>query len=119
MPEKKSKTSIVVGKPGDARNTRTFIDGSRRSHVCLNSAVIGLGTYRPGWKWSLHAGPQTGNPSEKHIGYVISGKLMVNDPVGGEALVGPGDAFEISAGSDAWVVGNEPCIALDFIPQNT
>ncbi|MEN8230918.1 MAG: hypothetical protein ABFS38_22370 [Bacteroidota bacterium] len=110
------QTGIVIGKPGDDSSNRTFIDGSTRSHVSLKTAVIGLGTYKPGWKWSLHAGPQVGKPSENHIGYVISGQMMVKDPVGIEAKVGPGEAFEISAGSDAWIVGDEPCIALDFIP---
>jgi len=112
----KTKTSIVVGKPSDVSNIRTFIDGSTRSHVTLNTAVIGLGTYKPGWRWSLHAGTQVGKPSENHIGYVISGQLMVRDPEGSHAKRGPGEAFEISAGSDAWVVGDAPCVALDFIP---
>jgi quercetin dioxygenase-like cupin family protein len=54
---------------------------------------------------------------EKHIGYVVSGRMMVKDPSGNEAEVVPGDAFEISAGSDAWVI----CIfqtipAMDSVP---
>lgn len=110
------QTSIVIGKPADASNLRVFIDGSTRSYTALKTASIGLGTYKPGWQWSIHAGPQIGKPSENHIGYVISGQMMVKDPVGNEAKVGPGEAFEISAGSDALVVGDEPCIALDFIP---
>jgi len=112
----KTKTGIVIGKPGDVSDNRTFIDGSTRSHVTLKTAVIGLGTYKPGWRWSLHAGPQLGQPSENHIGYVISGQLMVRDPEGVEAKIVPGEAFEISAGSDAWVVGDAPCVALDFTP---
>ncbi len=42
--------------------------------------------------------------------------MIVKDPNGFEAKVGPGDAFEIATGSDAWVVGDVPCIALDFTP---
>ena len=110
------QTGIVIGKPGGASNLHVFIDGSTRSHAALKTAAIGLGTYKPGWQWSLHAGPQVEKPSENHIGYVISGHMMVKDPVGNEAKAGPGEAFEISSGSDAWVVGDEPCIALDFIP---
>lgn len=114
--EATSQSGIVTGKPGDASNLRTFIDGSTRSHAALRTAAIGLGTYKPGWRWSLHAGPQLGKPSENHIGYVVSGHMMVKDPTGNEAEVGPGEAFEMSAGSDAWVIGDESCIALDFIP---
>jgi len=35
---------------------------------------------------------------------------------GTEVEVGPGDAFVAAPGHDAWVVGDEPCVALDFIP---
>lgn len=35
---------------------------------------------------------------------------------GTEVEVGPGDAFAAAPGHDAWVVGDEPCIALDFVP---
>ena len=82
----------------------------------LRSAVVGLGTYQSGWRWSLHAGAQTGKPSENHVGYILSGRLRVRDPAGHEQEAGPGDAFELSPGHDAWVVGEEPCMALDFIP---
>ncbi|MGB5746120.1 MAG: hypothetical protein WBM69_04015 [Desulfobacterales bacterium] len=104
------------GNPAKSGNVRTFIDGSVRSSISLRSASIGLGTYHPGWKWSLHAGAQTGKDSENHIGYIISGNIMVQDSTGIEIEVGPGEAFEVGPGHDAWVIGGEPCIALDFIP---
>ena len=33
---------------------------------------------------------------------------------GAEAEVGPGDAFVMPPGHDAWTVGTEPCVLLDF-----
>ena len=39
---------------------------------------------------------------------------MIKDDTGFEQEVGPGDAFEVTPGHDAWVIGSEPCIALDF-----
>jgi hypothetical protein len=113
---KSSQSGIVKGNPSTAGNTRVFIDGSTRSYAALRTAAIGFGTYQPGWRWSLHAGPQMGKDSENHIGYVISGRMMVKDPSGNEAEIEAGCAFEIAPGSDAWVIGGEPCIALDFIP---
>lgn len=113
---KNSQPGIVKGNPSTAENTRVFMDGSTRSHAALRTAAIGFGTYQPGWRWSLHAGPQRGEDSENHIGYIISGRMMVKDPSGNEAAIESGCAFEIVAGSDAWVIGDEPCIALDFIP---
>ena len=114
--DKNKQKSIIKGNPSTADNARIFIDGSTRSSTALRTAAIGFGTYKPGWRWSLHAGPQMGRDSENHIGYVFSGCLMVKDLSGNEEQIEPGFAFEIAPGSDAWVVGDEPCIALDFIP---
>jgi hypothetical protein len=41
--------------------------------------------------------------------------MMVKDSAGSELKVGPGHAFEVSPGGDAWVTGDDPCIALDFM----
>ena len=114
--DKNKQKSIVKGNPSTADNARIFIDGSTRSSAVLRTAAIGFGTYKPGWRWSLHAGPQMGRDSENHIGYVFSGRMMVKDLSGTEEEMKPGFAFEIAPGSDAWVIGDEPCIALDFIP---
>ncbi len=94
--------------------SRVFQDGSHRRTVLLKTAEIGLGTYQPGWQWSIHAGSQTGKKSENHVGYIISGYMMIQGSDGSEKKVGPGDGFEVLPGHDAWVVGKEPCIALDF-----
>lgn len=104
----------IIGSPMNSESLRTFLDGSTRSHIMLRSAVVGLGTYQSGWRWSLHAGAQTGKPSENHVGYILSGCMRVRDQAGNEQEIGPGDAFELSSGHDAWVVGTEPCVALDF-----
>jgi hypothetical protein len=57
----------------------------------------------------------SGNESEELVGYVISGRLAIRAKVGTEVEVGPGEAFIAAPGHDAWVVREEPCIALDFI----
>lgn len=104
---------VVKGfeRPDDRRE---FLDGSVRSTVLLRTTYVAVGTYEPGWRWSLHAQPQTGLPSQNHVGYVLSGRLGVRDAEGRERRVGPGEAFELPPGSDAWVEGDEPCVALDF-----
>jgi hypothetical protein len=33
---------------------------------------------------------------------------------GTEAESGPGEAVIVPPGHNAWVVGNEPCVAIDF-----
>ncbi|MEJ2468703.1 MAG: cupin domain-containing protein [Campylobacterales bacterium] len=102
---KELQTGFVNGNHRDSESIRQFLDGSVRSSVALRSA-----------QWSRHAGPQTGRASENHIGYILSGRMKIQDAAGTETEVGAGDAFEVGPGSDAWVVGDEPCVALDFIP---
>jgi quercetin dioxygenase-like cupin family protein len=53
--------------------------------------------------------------ASEHVGYVISGRMRVRARDGTELEVGPGEAFIAAPGHDAWVVGDEPCVALDFI----
>ncbi len=93
---------------------RVFMDGSKRSIQKLPSLVVGYGVYNQGWKWSVHAGPQTGRSSGRHIGWIQSGKMIIRSETGNETEVVPGDLFEVGPNHDAWVSGNVPCIALDF-----
>jgi quercetin dioxygenase-like cupin family protein len=92
-----------------------FVDDSKRVAVQLGKAAIGRGVYQPGWRWSEHVQPLSGSESEEHIGYVISGRMAIRAKDGTEIEVGPGEAFIAAPGADAWVVGEEPCVALDFI----
>lgn len=93
--------------------SRVFLDGSSRDEVDLGTVAIGRGVYLPGWRWSEHAGPQTGTESAHHVGYVVSGRMRVRGADGVEVEVGSGTAFEAPPGHDAWVVGEAPCVALD------
>ena len=92
----------------------TFLDGSKRTAGILETIAIGKGEYLPGWKWSKHTGAMTGKESEAHIGYILSGEMIIKNSEGKETRVGPGEAFEVGPGHDAWVTGNDSCIALDF-----
>ncbi|MDH5731599.1 MAG: hypothetical protein OEZ58_21660, partial [Gammaproteobacteria bacterium] len=95
-----------------SEQVREFLDGSERRSVVLKTAAMGLGVYQPGWRWSLHAGAQTGKPSARHIGYIVSGQMIIQDADGLEILLKTGDAFEVEPGHDAWVFGDEVCFAL-------
>jgi quercetin dioxygenase-like cupin family protein len=44
----------------------------------------------------------------------MSGRMRVVMNDGTEAEAGPGDVVHIEPGHDAWVVGNEDCVFLDF-----
>jgi len=78
--------------------------------------TIGRVFLRPGWRWSLDIKPlaKTETCLDHHIQYVISGRLMVRMDDGAEMELHPGDAAVIPPGHDAWVLGEDPYVAVDF-----
>ena len=104
----------MIKNPFSSDATWEFLDGSKRSAVNLRTSFVGIGTYKPGWRWSEHVGKHTGKQSKNHIGYILSGSFTVRSASGEESVVGPGEAFELAPGHDAWVNGDQPCVALDF-----
>jgi hypothetical protein len=107
-------TTVIAKSLETPDRSSIFLDKSHRESVVLSTVTIGRGVYQPGWRWSSHVGPLAGKPSEPHVGYIVSGRLMLRGRDGVTVEVGPGDAFEASAGHDAWVLGEEPCVALDW-----
>lgn len=84
--------------------------------VTVAGATVGRAVFNPGWKWSKDVKPIAGTDScqAPHTGYVISGRMRIVMDDGAELDAGPGDAIAISPGHDAWIVGDEPCVMLDW-----
>jgi mannose-6-phosphate isomerase-like protein (cupin superfamily) len=95
--------------------TREFEKG-RFDVVRMGNMTIGRASYEPGWKWSVHVGPQTGAKSCEvdHVGLVVSGRVGVRMDDGRELELGAGDLYAIGPGHDSWVVGDEPYVSLHF-----
>jgi hypothetical protein len=72
--------------------------------------------FEPGWRWSECVKPVVGTDScqIRHVGVVKSGRLVVKHEDGTEVEVGPGQAYLIEPGHDAWVVGDESFVAFEF-----
>ena len=84
--------------------------------VEIGEAAIGRAIFQPGWRWSEHVKQIVGTESCEvhHLGYVLSGRIHVQMDDGAAVELGAGDAFEIPPGHDAWVIGDEPWISVDF-----
>src|SRR5215211_6638085 len=84
--------------------------------VNLAGGQIGRYTFQPGWRWSECIKPVVGTDScqAHHIGLLVSGTMHVIHDDGSESDVSPGDAYEITSGHDAWVVGDEPVVGFEF-----
>lgn len=52
-----------------------------------------------------------------HLGYLVAGSLHVAHDDGTEVDLSPGDAYRTAPGHDAWVVGDEPVVGLEFEPK--
>jgi cupin domain len=106
----------IEAKNLDAPDDKRSFEHGELSLVNVAGATIGRATFRPGWKWSDDVKPLVGTASCQvpHTGYVVSGRFHVRMDDGEEMDLGPGDAHTVSPGHDAWVVGDEPCVILDF-----
>ena len=95
--------------------TRTFEKG-KVELVKIGGGVVGRLTLEPGWKWSKHVKPiaKTQWCEAPHFQYQVSGRLHVQMADGSEFEVGPGEVVTLPSGHDAWVVGNEPVVAIDW-----
>jgi class 3 adenylate cyclase len=88
---------------------------SKRS-VTVGQTYIARNEYLPGWRWSKDMKPtaKTASCQHHHQGVIVSGRLHVVSDEGGERSFGPGDAFDVLPGHDSWVLGDEPCVTIEF-----
>jgi len=84
--------------------------------VKVNGALIGRAVFEPGWRWSTSVKPlaKTDSCEAPHFQYHISGTLRIRMDDGTELDCKPGDVSYLPSGHDAWVVGNEPAVVVDF-----
>jgi len=95
--------------------TRTFGHG-RIDILNTASGVVGRLTIEPGWRWSNDVKPIAGTElcQAPHFAYHVAGTLHVRMADGTEFEVTPGDLVRIPPGHDAWVVGDESVVEVDF-----
>ena len=93
-----------------------IVEKARVELIELGELAVGRTIFQPGWRWSDHVKPIVGTESCQvhHLGYVLSGHLHVEMTDGASLEVVGGDAFEIPPGHDAWVIGDEPWISVDW-----
>ena len=99
----------------EPNETKSFPNG--QEHILdVNGVDVGMATFRPGWRWSNDVRPLMGTERCPllHVGYNLSGNLHVELADGSTLDIGPGRVFEITPDHDAWVVGDEPVVMLDW-----
>lgn len=100
---------------GNPEEVREFPKG-RVDLLKIGGATVGRATFEPGWRWSTSVQPiaRTKSCEAPHFQYHVSGVLMVLMDDGTELECKPGDVSLLPSGHDAWVVGSEPAVIVDF-----
>jgi len=84
--------------------------------VTIGPLTVGREVEQPGWRWSTHIRPIAGTErcEYHHIGYQLSGRLMVETRDGDVGEIRPGDLYDTAPGHDSWVAGDEPSVRIVF-----
>ena len=84
--------------------------------VSIGGAEIGRLVLQPGWRWSEHVKPIAGTDLclAPHFQYHVQGHLRIRLADGTELDSRPGDVTALPEGHDAWVVGDEPVVLVDW-----
>ena len=94
---------------------RTFPKGHAEV-VSLDEATVGRSEWEPGWRWTAHLGPIAGTETCQvhHLGFSMSGQLHVETDAGDSIDIPPDSIYEIPPGHDAWVVGDQPWVTVEW-----
>jgi hypothetical protein len=107
--------SAEVKDFGAPDEVRTF-EKARVELVDIGGGQVGRLTVEPGWKWSTHLKEVAGTElcEAPHFQYVLQGTVHVVMADGTELDIGPGQVAVLPPGHDAWVVGDEPVVTVDW-----
>ena len=85
--------------------------------VRLEGFTLGRFVFEPGWRWSECIKPvvKTDACMNSHVGYAVSGRITVVAKDGMKKTIGPGEAYTIPPGHDAWVEGNERFVGIEIM----
>ena len=100
---------------GSPDEVRTFEKG-KLELLNMEGGTVGRITLEPGWRWSEHVKPIAGTEwcESPHFQYHLSGCLHVLMSDGTEFDAKPGMVSHLPSGHDAWVVGDEAVVAVDW-----
>jgi hypothetical protein len=108
--------SLAIKSTSSPDEVRQFAAHGHADVLQLDGQAVLYGTFEPGWRWSNDVKPiaETDSCQAPHLIYCISGRMGIRMSDGTEGEIGPGDVASIAPGHDAWTIGDEPCIAIDF-----
>jgi len=106
----------VEARDFDSPDETRAPDKTRSEIVRMSGASVARLTLQPGWSWSECIKPVVGTNScqNRHLGVVQEGRMRILHDDGTEVEIGPGEAYVIEPGHEAWVLGDEPFVGYEF-----
>jgi hypothetical protein len=106
----------IFSKSFDEPDEQRRPDKTSVDVVKLPGASVARIIFQPGWRWSECIRPIVGGDTcqIRHVGTLLSGEMEVVHDDGSKARLAAGSAYVIEPGHDAWVVGDEPAVGLEF-----
>ncbi len=100
---------------GTPDEVRDFPKG-RLELIKIGGATIGRAVFEPGWRWATSVQPiaKTSSCEAPHFQYHVAGVLRIQMDDGVELDCRPGDVSLLPSGHDAWVIGDEAVVVVDF-----
>ena len=100
------------GKPDEVRP----VPKGKAEILNIGGGQVGRLVLEPGWRWSTDVKPiaKTKSCEAPHFQYHVSGVLRIRMDDGSVFDCRPGDVSLLPSGHDAWVVGNEPAVVVEF-----
>lgn len=107
---------MAINKSLDSPEETRNMEKGKVEVVDLGGLQVMRATFEPGWKWSECVKPIAGTDSCQvaHLIYTVSGQMGVRMDDGSELEIKQGDVTSIPPGHDAWIVGDEPYVGIDF-----
>jgi hypothetical protein len=108
--------SKLQGKNLDSPDEIITSEKEKIELVNLGGFSIARVTLEPGWNWEKYVKPQekTDSCQVSHTSLILSGRLRTIMDDGTVVDSGPGDVGIVPPGHNTLVVGDEPCIVIDF-----
>ncbi len=106
----------IESKSFDSPDETRTPTNTKLEAVTVGGATVARLTLQPGWRWSEAIKPVVGTEScaVHHLGVLLSGNMHVVHDDGTEVDIGPGSAYNIQPGHDAWVVGDAEVTGIEF-----
>ena len=108
-------SGIMAKSFQDPDETVTF-DHGYTNVLSVGSLAIGREVLDPGWRWSMHVKPIVGTERCEfhHVGFLLAGRLGFESRDGETRELGSGEVYDVAPGHDAWVIGDEQAIIIEF-----